>query len=208
MRNSFLLAVALLLAMPHTALAQGVPLQMLPPTELGQGQAACPAGSMQLMVYSGSQGAGAGGDAINCSPNISDQNGNLQVMGNLQVKGFIQSGFTATACIPALAGTLRFNTASKVEEYCNGAAWQSLGGIPANKTAVSPSNSIVYECDGYTDANGNMWLRLYAGGPDNGIWYQTHALLAYSAGSSQVCTGDAFGISNSSGHGGVFTPWQ
>lgn len=46
----------------------------------------------------------------------------------LDVTGEIKSGNTNLACSAAINGSIRYNSGTKIMEYCNGTSWMQMGG--------------------------------------------------------------------------------
>jgi hypothetical protein len=93
---------------------------MLPPTPLGS-KVDCPAGTQQLLSYSGTPMGGPQA-GINCVPVTTD------AAGDVTASGYVQMGHTSVACDASHAGAVRFNSATLIFEGCNGVSWQAIGG--------------------------------------------------------------------------------
>jgi hypothetical protein len=84
----------------------------------------------------------------------------LAVSGAVVASSGVQVGQTTAACSAALAGTVRFNTATNIFEGCNGTYWQAFS-VP---TTYSDVNTAAIYCPANKQA--------VAGGAicGNGVW--------------------------------------
>jgi hypothetical protein len=98
------------------------PIKMLPPENVANPGTVCPPSTAtQVLAWDGKT-------SIKCVPKIQvTPGGDLIVGGGASVAGGVQVGNTNAACIPAIAGSLRWTGAQL--EVCNGNAWiTALGG--------------------------------------------------------------------------------
>ena len=51
----------------------------------------------------------------------------LDVTGNVSVSGVVNVGISSLTCTSSISGSIRYSTISSTMEYCNSAAWMSLG---------------------------------------------------------------------------------
>lgn len=68
----------------------------------------------------------------------------------LDVAGGVKIGADTATCVPAKAGTLRYNSSSNVIEYCTGSVWQPIGGTTGTYVDM-------YQCPGPVSLGGGKW---------------------------------------------------
>lgn len=96
----------------------------------------------------------------NCISSLTiDTDGAISVAADMELAGGIKVG-SATTCDAAAEGTLRYNSAGKVFEFCDGSAWQGLtaagsgGGCDYNFTEVTGATIDNYYSSNQPSING------------------------------------------------------
>lgn len=82
----------------------------------------------------------------------------------LDVAGEIKFGNTSSPCDSATEGQQRYNSTSKLMEYCNGTIWKTPGGTIVKRNCTSHTVST----NGSTCAAGKMVTQIYSNGGDWG----------------------------------------
>jgi hypothetical protein len=87
-----------------------------------------------------------------------DVAGSIRASGDVLSGGLVRVGGTSAACVPALAGSLRWT--GTAFEGCDGTAWKGLGGgIPLGAAAVVAATSCKAIFDaGASSGSGHYWL--------------------------------------------------
>lgn len=108
----------------------------------------------------------------------------------LDVAGEIKIGNSAAACTAALEGALRYNTATKRMEFCNGSAWNQISaGTVASVVVGPPSQSLV-------KSGPVTFLVTYGSATDTATINLTSAGISFSGGDFAGCA--VTGVSNTS----------
>lgn len=69
----------------------------------------------------------------------------------LDIAGEIKVANTGAICNSSIEGSIRYNSTSKVMEFCNGTAWSNIGGN------ISGTQVNMYQCPGPVSLGGGAW---------------------------------------------------
>ena len=81
----------------------------------------------------------------------------LAVFGNGSYSGSVKIGTTAATCDATTDGTLRYNSSSKVMEYCDGSSWTALGEAGGDISYTGPLVNGIHTADDCTNVGGVVY---------------------------------------------------